>query len=234
MAMELLGNRFYDLDEIAEATKSTRDSGQLKRDVTRKLDAWGYQYEWHNRRGVTISAHNLTPEIRLKELLVKRLNLSNETEPLDFAHFIIALSHIPGFDTMPWRTRASVMYNYTGKYVAESTIRGWTSKLIKADVVMKGGKDALWHTYRDNGIKRQEWVDIDDARYKEYCARRTETLEALKQTDLPPSKHWGTMVKMLCGQYGRYYYCSRLMLNALGDDVDELYDLVEQITEQQG
>ena len=76
--MELLENRFYDLDEIAEATKSTRDSGQLKRDVPRKLDAWGYQYEWHNRRGVTISAHNLTPEIRLKELLVNRRNMNSQ------------------------------------------------------------------------------------------------------------------------------------------------------------
>lgn len=232
--MELLENRFYDLDEIAEATKSNRASSQFKRDITRKLDAWGYEYEWHNRRGVTITAHTPTPEIRLKELLVKRLNLSNEMEPLDFAHFIIALSRIPGFDTMPWRTRADIMYNYTGKYVAESTMRGWTSKLIETGNLMKGSKDALWHTYTENGIKRQEWVDIDDVRYKEYCARRTETLEALKNTDVPPKQHWGTMEKMLYGQYGRYYYCARLMLNALGDDVDELYDLVEQITEQQG
>lgn len=232
--MELLENRFYDLDEIAEATKSNRQSSNLKRDAEGKLKAWGYKYEWHNREGVTIISHSPTPEMRLKELLINRLNLGSTTEPVDFANYIIALSHIPGFDTMPWRTRASVMYNYTGKYVAESTIRGWNTKLIATDNLMKGGKDALWHTYRDNGINRQELVDIDDARYKEYCARRTETLEALKKTDLPPSKHWGTMVKMLYGQYGKYYFCSRLMLNALGDDVDEMYDLVEQITEQQG
>lgn len=232
--MELLENRFYDLDEIAEATKSNRASSQFKRDITRKLDAWGYQYEWHTRRGVTITAHNLTPEIRLKELLVNRLNLNSQVDALDFAHFIIALSLIEGFNKSPWPIRAEVMYEYTGKYVAESTLRGWASKLIATGNAIKGGKDALWHTYTENGIKCREWVELDDTRYKEYCARRTDLLEALKQTDMPPSKHWGTMVKSLYGEYGTYYYCPALCLNALGDDVDEMYDLVTQITEQQG
>lgn len=88
--MELLENRFYDLDEIAEATKSNRASSQFKRDITRKLDAWGYQYEWHNRRGVTITAHNLTPEIRLKELLVNRLNMNSQINPVEFASMCLA------------------------------------------------------------------------------------------------------------------------------------------------
>lgn len=232
--MELLENRFYDLDEIAEATKSNRASSQFKRDITRKLDAWGYQYEWHNRRGVTITAHNLTPEIRLKELLVNRLNMNSQINPVEFAYFILAFSAIPGFATMPWETRYQVLHEngLVNKEIA--TLRNWASRLIATDNVIKGGKDALWHTYTEKGKKYQERVELDDARYKEYCARRTDLLEALKKTDLPPSKHWGEMVKSLYGEYGVYYYCPALCLNALGDDVDELYDLVEQITEQQG
>lgn len=231
--MELLENRFYDLDEIAEATKSNRASSQFKRDITRKLDAWGYQYEWHNRRGVTISAHNLTPEIRLKELLVNRLNMNSQINPVEFAYFILAFSAIPGFATMPWETRYQVLHENGMVNKEIATLRNWASRLIATDNVIKGGKDALWHTYTEKGKKIQERVELDDARYKEYCARRTDLLEALKKSDLSPSKHWGEMVKSLYGEYGVYYYCPALCLNALGNDVDELYDLVEQITEQQ-
>lgn len=232
--MELLENRFYDLDEIAEATKTNRSSDHLKRDVTRKLDAWGYQYEWHTRRGITINAHNLTPEIRLKELLVNRLKMNSQVNPVEFAYFILAFSAIPGFATMPWETRYQVLHENGMVNKEIATLRNWASKLIATDNAMKGGRDALWHTYMDKGKKIQERVELDDARYKEYCARRTEMLEALRQTDLPPSKHWGEMVKSLYGEYGVYYYCPALCLNALGDDVDEMYELVTQITEQQG
>lgn len=229
--MELLENRFYDLDEIAEATGSNRQSSKLKRDVKRKLDAWGYEYEWHDRKGVTITARPLTPERQLKDLLVNRLNLNSQVDAVDFANFIIALSLIEGFDTAPWPVRADTMYNYTGKYVAESTLRGWASKLIATGNAIKEGKDALWHTYTEKGIKRREWVDRDDSRYREYCARRTDMLEALKASNLPPKQHWGEMVKSLYGEYGYYFYCPTLCLNALGADVDEMYDLVTQITE---
>lgn len=232
--MYQLEQRFYDLDEIAEATGSNRASSQLKRDITRKLDAWGYQYEWHNRRGVTITAHNLTPEIRLKDLLVHRLNMNSQVNPVEFAYFILAFSAIPGFSTMPWETRYQVLRENEMVNKEVSTLRNWAHTLLASDNAVKGGKDALWHTYTKNGVKHQERVELDDARYKEYCARRTDTLEALKQTDIPPKQHWGEMVKALYGEYGIYYYCPRLMLNALGDDVDEIYDLVEQITEQNG
>ncbi|MBP3453838.1 MAG: hypothetical protein J6M20_08985 [Clostridia bacterium] len=227
-----LEERFYTLDEIAELTQTNRHC-KLKRDACRKLKAWGYEYEWLDRRGVTITAYHPTPEMKLRELLVEYLRLDSQVDIIGFADFIIALSRIPGFDTMPWTTRTEVLYEHTGKYIADSTLRGWASKLIATDNAMKGGKDALWHTYTENGIKRREWLPMDDARYKEYCARRVEILEALKDSDLPQKQHWNTMEKMLYGEYGKYYYCSRLMLNALGKNIDELCDLVEQITEQQ-
>lgn len=227
-----LENRFYTLDEIAELTQTNRHV-KLKRDACRKLKAWGYEYEWLDRRGVTITAYHPTPEMKLRKLLVNRLGFDTNVKPLDFANFIVALSRIPGFDAMPWLSRSDAMYNYTGKYVAASTLRGWKDKLIATGNLMKGSKDALWHTYTENGIKRQEWLPMNDARYKEYCARRFEILEALKNSDLPQKQHWGTMEKMLYGEYGKYYFCSKLMLNAFGKDVDEMYDLIEQITEQQ-
>ena len=69
--MELLENRFYDLDDIAEATGSNRQSSKLKRDVKRKLDAWGYEYEWHDRKGVTITVE----EARVLRDMLNKLNL---------------------------------------------------------------------------------------------------------------------------------------------------------------
>lgn len=44
-------------------------------------------------------------------------------------------------------------------------------------------------------------------------------------------KPFGEMIKRLYSDFGHYYYCSALVLNALGDDVEEITRLVHEIVE---
>lgn len=229
--MERLDFRFYDLDEIAKRTATPRKSDHLKRDVCRKLDAWGYAYEWHNRKGVVILDLPSPASLRLKEILTDRLHLNSQINPVEFAYFILAFSVIPRFKSMPWPERIQILQENGMVQKEESAVRHWATILIRSGNAIHEKKGSLWHTYTQNGIKHREWVADDDARYKEYCARRTEELERLKS--VPPKSRWGTMVKMLYGEFGYYYHCPEICLNALGNEVDELFELVTQITQEQ-
>lgn len=231
--MERLEFRFYNLDEITKSTKTPRESDHIKRDVTRKLDAWGYQYEWHNRQGVTILDLPSPASLRLKEILTERLNLNSQINPVEFAYFILAFSIIPDFKSMPWPERVQILQENGMVQKEQSAVRHWASILIKTENAMYEKKGELWHTYTEKGAKHREWVSRDDARYKTYCTRRTEELKRLKECGVPPKARWGTMVKSLYGELGYYYYCPEICLNALGPDIDELFDLVTQIAQEQ-
>lgn len=231
--MERLDFRFYDIDEITKSTKTPRESDHIKRDVCRKLDAWGYQYEWHNRRGVTILDLPSPASLRLKELLTERLHLNSQINPVEFAYFILAFSVIPGFKSMPWPERITILQENGMVQKEQSAVRHWASILIKSGNAMHEKKGALWHTYTQNGVKHREWVADGDDRYKEYCDRRTAELDSMSQRGIQPKMRWGMMVKTLYGEFGYYYYCPEICLNALGDDVDELFELVTQITQEQ-
>ena len=106
----------------------------------------GFEYAVDYRKNavvVTKKFEMAASQWNSKDLLVNRLNLNSQVDAVDFANFIIALSLIEGFDKAPWPVRADTMYNYTGKYVAESTLRGWASKLIATGNAIKEGKDEV-------------------------------------------------------------------------------------------
>jgi len=86
--MKKLEFRFYSLDEIAAATGKTERGDNFKRDTERLLARKGYSYEWHKGRGVTILSRDTSAQRRLKTLLVKRLGMNPDTNPVDFAYFI--------------------------------------------------------------------------------------------------------------------------------------------------
>lgn len=96
-------------------------------------------------------------------------------------------------------------------------------------------KGALWHTYRDeNGVKRQEPADPDGEAYKEYCYLRASVLDCIRETDekinaSPEVRKgaYGQMLRQLYSEYGCYYWCPEIVLNALGDDIEEIIRLVD-------
>ena len=236
--MDRLELRFYSRKEISEATGRKLGSDQFKRDVLHDLDAWGYEYIWHNRNGVTITGRLESNELRLKELLVEHLELDTQVDPVEFAQFIAAFWTVEGFCTMTTKIQSQILSELCGRDISESTITRWRGKLFKSGNAHKFGKAALWKTTTENGIKRQQRVDVNSPEYDEYCKARTATLKAIKESDSKkgPSNTndsvWGRMVMALYPVYGVYYYCPEICLDAFGDAAEEITELVYAIMEE--
>lgn len=231
--MEALENRWYSRDEISTVTGIDKSANQFARDVKKKLTKEGYAYEWVNRKGVRILSRTIPPQMRLKEILVSRLGLNSQTDAEDFAQFIIALVREEDFASMPWPTKERVLAERCGHNIDDSTLRRWAGKLYATGNAERFKKRTIWHTYTDeNGIKQQEKADEDA--YKAYCAHRSAALEQIKQHDAQrgkPAKRsaYSRMVSQLYAEYGYYYWCPEIVLNALGDDIDEIIALVDEI-----
>lgn len=88
--MENLEYRFYSLDEISEIVGIPKGANQFARDTKRRLTAEGYDYTWRNRVGVEILSRTVTPEMKLKKILMERLGMNNQVKPVDFAYYILA------------------------------------------------------------------------------------------------------------------------------------------------
>ena len=221
-----LENRFYSRVEISEATGIPASASQFARDVKKKLADEGYAYQWKPRRGVQILSHTVTPQMELKKLLVERLGLSTQVDALDFAQFLVAIMTVPDFASMPYKTKETVISGICGHNIDDGTLRNWTSKLYGSENAHREKKGALWHTYKDEyGVKRQERVAPDSEAYKAYCDARTQTLEAIGEQ----KNAYGIMIGCLYSQYGCYYWCPEITLNAIGDDIPEIIRLVEEI-----
>lgn len=235
-----LEKRFYSRQEIGEAVGVSPQSSQFARDVKTRLTNAGYTFNWINRRGVEITGWDDSPEMRLKRLLIERVGLNTQIDAVFFARFIIAFSCIDGFSAMPWETRAKVLTEYTGKEISESTLRRWASKLYETDNAFQNERAALWHTYTDaGGIKHQERADKESEEYKIYCDARHEIMDTLEKSDIANGNEkngkrtrYGRMIKILYNKYGVYYYCSAFVLNALGEAVDEMLALIDEIREE--
>jgi len=231
--MEQLELKTYTREEIAAITGRKINSRQFARDVKHDLAAFGYKYEWINRVGVQITSLPEGNEARFKNLLVERLGIDSQVNPIDFACFISALSTYKGFDSMPYRKREEVMNEICGHDISESTLRNWARKLFASKNAERFRKGALWKTYRDeHKIKRQVKVEIDSDEYKHFCEVRSDTLETLDKMGVPANQRWGMMICELYKEYGHFYYCPEICLNALGDDVEEICELVTAIMEE--
>lgn len=241
--MDKLEFRFYSLDEIAAATGKTERGDNFKRDTERLLARKGYSYEWHRGRGVTILSRDTSAQRRLKKLLVTRLGMHPDTNPVDFAYFIMALSWIEGFDNAPWDTKLKILNEYFSLCTCKSTLLRWAAKLYQTGNATRFPKSALWKTITDEvGMKRQIRVDPASDEYKQFCDIRSAMLKKIDEENAeakdagqePLYKNaFGEMVKRLYPAYGHYYPCPALVLNALGKDVEEITRLVHEIVEEE-
>lgn len=235
--MNELEMRFYSLAEISEITGIPADANQFARDVKRKLKNEGYACEWLKRRGVNIISRTITPQMELKKLLMERFGRDTQGDVIGFAWFVLALTTVSGFASMPYQTKEKVITELCGYNIDDGTLRHWAGKLYKSGNANRTKKGALWHTYLDeNGVKRQEPADPDGEAYKEYCDLRTTVLDCIRKTDekinATPEvrkRAYGRMLRQLYSQYGCYYWCPEIVLNALGDDIEEIIRLVDAI-----
>lgn len=232
-----LENRFYTRAEISEATGIPVDADQFSRNVKRRLKNEGYAYEWKKRRGVQILSRTITPQMELKKLLVERLGMNPQVNALDFAQFILAIISEPGFSSMPYDTKESVISKICGHDIDDATLRNWAKKLYQTNNAHQEKKSALWHTFKDdNGIKRQEPADPDGEDYKAYCAARSSSMKAIEEADEKANASpeirkmaYGRMITSLYGELGYYYWCPAIELNGMGEDIDEILRLVKEI-----
>ena len=81
-----------------------------------------------------------TAEERLREILIRKLNLDVQVDAYAFACFICAFTDIGSFDSMPWEERAELMKYKYGVDVSDRTLRNWCSKLISSNIIQKCGK----------------------------------------------------------------------------------------------
>lgn len=233
MELEL---RFYSLDEMAAVLGRIRKpNDNFKRDAEAILKREGYTYEWLNRRGVEIISRELPPQMKLKKLLMERLGLDSQVDALDFARYIVALFLIDGFASMPYDTKERVLFEIVGKDISNATLRRWAGRLYESENAYRSKRGSLWKTVTDEyGMKRQIPVPDGSTEYREYCDALTAAIHAFEKADAKAEKPhkikpFKRAIKSLYAQYGKYYWCPETVVNALGDDVDEIINLVFQI-----
>lgn len=235
--MNELEIRFYSLSEISEITGIPANASQFARDVKRMLKNEGYTCEWLKKRGVNIIGRTITPQMELKKLLMERFGMNTQADVVGFAWFIIALTTVTGFASMPYLQKEKVITEKCGYNIDDGTLRHWAGKLYKSGNANRTKKGALWHTYLDeDGVKRQETANPDGEAYKKYCDLRTTVLDGIRKTDektnaTPEVRKgaYGRMLRQLYSEYGCYYWCPEIVLNALGDDTEEIIRLVDGI-----
>ena len=218
------------------------DSSHFKRNVTAKLKKWGYVFQYE-RAGVTIQRRPALPEERLKELLIRKLGLDVQIDPVAFSLFITAFSDIEGFAAMPWGERAKVLEEHCGVIVDERTLRNWFSKLTRSGMTVKNAEESYWRTSVVDKTKSRSPATKEE--YTEYNSRKYEFLKVQLQEArkwLPPKEAqkeaWDRTYRLLWAEYGCCFYsCKRWMFSAFNADDEtlrEIYELVDEIASLQG
>lgn len=117
--------------------------------------------------------------------------------------------------------------------VSKPTLERWHHHLVESGNMVKFAKGALWRTFKDeDGYIVQKRVEPDSQEYQEYCEKRWAYLNGsgFDGADKETRKNtWGSMVYNLMPDYGVYYYCPSSILNALGDQAEEIARLVAQV-----
>lgn len=230
-----LEKRAYPREEIASIIGVDPKNQNFKRRVTDTLTKWGYEFIY-KCKAVTITKVPETAQDRLKELVIRRLNVDIRCDTMAFALFCYLMwSGDFGFDAMPWELRSKTLEKEFDVTVSDRTLKTWASKLISQNLMTKT-KDtetrALWVSFYVDGVKYQEFCDLknDDtirANYVAYCDYRKKLLDENggDWTDVP-KKLWDKFQEC-------FYYCYTTDFNAIvDDDVKEIFRLVEEIVEE--
>lgn len=240
--MRQLEKRNYSRQEISELLEvNINDNKHFKRNLTNKLDKLGYKYKY-STKVVEILEVPQTAEDRLREIFIREFSFDPQTDIRALACFLVSLDIDPIFAAMPWEERANELRNNYGVSVADITLKKWYSTLLKKEMVMvdKTNK-ADWATFYVDGDKQKVFIEPDDPGLGKYYGRRNELvrqykdnclLAGRKDTKKINSEAWTFAFKTLWEEFHCCYYrCNTIILNALGDYFQEIYDLVLEITE---
>ena len=220
--MELLETRFYSLAEIHEITGKSRS-----RDIKHILSLWGYEYQWKDRKGVTITKQ---PEAlaRFAEVMRHHLHIDTQIKPQHFACFLTLLLEDEAFSSMPWEERAWQLADLYGIEVSDRTLRNWASYLFRGEFLMKDKETrTVWCSEVEGSLKVQYQVKNpeEDTTYLNYLQERKEMVELLRKSGKSFSKAYKETVCFLWEKYHRiYYYCYTLVSNAI--HLDELIEIL--------
>lgn len=219
--MQKLEPRFYPMKEIRAIMGTTR-----KETITNNLTKWNYHYEWIPRKGVEIKETPASTEEVIQEICIRKLGIDIQCDIKAFAAFFYLLSTEWEYQCSPWAEKARMLKEFEGIEVSDRTLKAWYSKLNKLNLVIKDKTEKeLWISYRINGVKRQEFVNLNDEAeahaYSVYSAERKELLK---------DHTWGETIKILYNQHGCVYYnCNPILFNAIRDeDIEELFTCVEE------
>lgn len=238
-----LETREYPREEIAEIMKISPKDHNFKRKVITKLDNWGYEYKYFPRK-VVITKVPLTPEERLRELLLRKLNLDVQTDLKGFAIVFYLMSTDYDFATSPWKTKSEIIYNEYGFDLADSTMRNWARKLVKAEIIAKDyTSPEPWKTSIINGYKVQERLDMNDEKTvkqkEEYYELRSKYLREAderyqKENNKKvrnPNRWKEAMTKLWEEKHCCYYTVKPFVFGAFfnDDEYKEIFDLIQLV-----
>ena len=213
----------------------------LKKTVANNLTKWGYHYEWIPRKGVNIIKipDISNPEIQLKSLLMRKLDLDVKTDFKAFSAFFFKTMDDDLFLVSPWKAKVKVLKDEFGIEVSDRTLRNYNSKLVEKGFIFKNtekGKD--WCTFYLNGEKYQKVVgnfesvrDLEIQSMEKWFAKRK---QYLLEADLEYSKkglinpdRWTIAFKRLWKETGIVYYNIKgWSFNGFKDkDLQEIYKL---------
>ena len=238
--MKQLELRVYSKQEISEILSvNPDDSNHYKRNVENKLFKWGYRWKYTPSE-VTITHAPTTSRERLQEILIRRLDLSIQVDPFQFACFLSAFQDIEGFHSMPWEERAKAFNERYGFSVCDRTLRNWASKLLRKEIMAKVDEKTFWKTEIDaRGVKIRTIIAKDDSGMKRYNFRKNELLSQFREDyildghslGMAEKLAWKEAMKELGYEFHCWYYsCKSFMFGAFENDEEPFFQEVWELT----
>ena len=208
------------------------DSKHFARNVKDKLTKCGYGFDYKTD-GVTITSIPTTAEERLKEIAIRQFSIDVQTDIYAFACFLAAINDLEGFDSMPWETRAAVLWSEYGVKVSDRNLRSWCRKLMKKNAIAKVGGSTYWKTFYRDGTKVQ--TIVSKAETDRYYARRSElvaelfkeNIESGMKRELALKDAWKSVYEILWGEFHCCYYCCKGFLVPAFSDDEIMREIIE-------
>ncbi len=223
--MEQLEKRFYSRSEIAEITGyNVSDSKHFKRNITQKLNNWGYTYIYE-KKGITITEIPETPEDKINEIMLREYNLSLLQDRYYFACFIWMFLNYENFNCMPWKVRKGLLKEVFQIDVAEITLKRWYKKIEKNGLLVKDENNfTYWYTKETPKEVIRKMVETPEEKEEKnnYYSEKKRLIEI---EGIP----YSDAMKQLWWKYHVIYYrCNEISLNACGNSASMLFDLIKQ------
>lgn len=240
--MYQLDEKFYSRDQIAKELNLDCRNAHFARKVKETLSKWGYIYEY-SRKGVNITHKPQEPIERLTEIMLRVYDIDIQIDASAFASFIFLFLCDETFVTMPWGERQRVMKEEMGIDISERTLKSWASKLIKKDMLHKcKAEKEIWCSAYIDGEKIRYTVYGDkdaENEMENYMKDRKNSLETYISNEIAKGREdykkiykeaWQETIEFLWKKYNCCYYCcSKFVLNAIGNEAQEIFELVNEI-----